>query len=214
MHKLFIVLTVLVVLFQCSAASARGRRKSAGVSSDVAYILSLSWSPSFCATHPSDDQCKLPQRHGLVLHGLWSQSPGCNGVDVRELSSEELKVGAQLFPTRGLMRHEWQKHGGCFANPSEYFATIKRAVFSFAAPNKLFPASGTWKTTETQLVDAVLLSNPHLVRESVQVTCQSGRLRELRICLASNLKSAVCRAETGRKLRCGESVEVPGAAGV
>ncbi len=36
------------------------------------YVLSLSWSPTFCLTHPQDQQC-TGKGYGFVLHGLWPQ---------------------------------------------------------------------------------------------------------------------------------------------
>src|ERR1700754_489390 len=38
------------------------------------YVLSLSWSPDYCASHRNDvTQCGADQHFGLVVHGLWPQ---------------------------------------------------------------------------------------------------------------------------------------------
>ena len=40
------------------------------------YLLSLSWSPTYCLTHGTDrDQCGS-KGYGFVLHGLWPQYSG------------------------------------------------------------------------------------------------------------------------------------------
>src|SRR5271168_3146820 len=36
------------------------------------YLLNLSWSPEFCATHPTATECA--QHPAFVLHGLWPQN--------------------------------------------------------------------------------------------------------------------------------------------
>ena len=40
------------------------------------YVLSLSWTPSWCALEGdarNAPQCRKGARHGFVLHGLWPQ---------------------------------------------------------------------------------------------------------------------------------------------
>ena len=41
------------------------------------YVLSLSWSPTFCIKHKnlsqSEEQCKSGSDKGFVVHGLWPQ---------------------------------------------------------------------------------------------------------------------------------------------
>jgi ribonuclease I len=34
------------------------------------FLLSLSWSPSYCLTH-GDDRAQCSKGYGFVLHGLW-----------------------------------------------------------------------------------------------------------------------------------------------
>src|SRR5689334_6883835 len=37
------------------------------------YLLTLSWSPEFCTTSPSDPQCTGAHHFGFVIHGMWPQ---------------------------------------------------------------------------------------------------------------------------------------------
>src|SRR5229473_2691520 len=37
------------------------------------YLLTLSWSPQFCAGHWNDPQCTGPRKFGFVVHGMWPQ---------------------------------------------------------------------------------------------------------------------------------------------
>src|ERR1700722_15492283 len=40
------------------------------------YLLSLSWAPNYCASHPNDrsSECRIGGHHTFVLHGLGPQS--------------------------------------------------------------------------------------------------------------------------------------------
>jgi len=112
-----------------------------------AYLLALSWQPSFCETKPSKPECQsqTEQRFdatNLVLHGLWpqpSQNIYCNVSDeIKRLDKD--KRWSQLPPinlsaeTRNALAvkmpgfasdlhlHEWYKHGTCYSDsPEEYF---------------------------------------------------------------------------------------------
>ena len=47
------------------------------------YVLALSRSPTFCASHPADHaECGV--RRGFVVHGLWPQYKGGGGPEHRE----------------------------------------------------------------------------------------------------------------------------------
>lgn len=113
-----------------------------------AMVLALSWQPAFCETRPKLPECRS-QKPGrfdtnhFSLHGLWPQ-PGSNiYCDVDETVVETDKArrwkqlaglslsdalkqnlwqvmpGARSF----LHRHEWVKHGTCYAgNPETYYA--------------------------------------------------------------------------------------------
>ncbi len=77
------------------------------------YLMSLSWSPEFCATRPEDRQCG--RGYGLVLHGVWPQytkgyPSSCSN---ERISAQLLQQFPDLYPSQKLAFHEWQKHGTC-----------------------------------------------------------------------------------------------------
>ena len=43
------------------------------------YVMALSWSPSYCRSHPEDDEQCTRRGFGFVLHGLWPQYEAGNG---------------------------------------------------------------------------------------------------------------------------------------
>ncbi len=115
---------------------------------DGAMVLALSWQPAFCETRPRLRECKS-QSAGrydvthLSLHGLWPQ-PRRNaycGIDEAEKKKDKKRrwkrlAGLELSTTLQqrlqrimpgtssfLHRHEWVKHGSCYARkPETYFA--------------------------------------------------------------------------------------------
>ena len=62
-----------MVLWLLIATAATAAPRSQGQSGEFDfYVLSLSWSPTFCLTHPGNEQCS-GKGYGFVLHGLWPQ---------------------------------------------------------------------------------------------------------------------------------------------
>ena len=110
------------------------------------YLLSLSWSPSFCATHPQErDQCG-GQGYGFVLHGLWPEYTAGGGPQHCSATSkpDEATVQSMLkvSPSRGLIAHEWQTHGACSGlDPAEYFAGAQKAFRSIRIPPAIATAT-------------------------------------------------------------------------
>ena len=62
---------MVVLLFIAASSSAAPRSQGTPGEFDF-YVLSLSWSPTFCLTHPDNEQCS-GKGYGFVLHGLWPQ---------------------------------------------------------------------------------------------------------------------------------------------
>jgi ribonuclease I len=99
------------------------------------YVLSLSWSSGFCETPAGErarGQCDAGANLGFVVHGLWPQYehgyPSDCGPAARFPSRMALDSAQGLYPSEGLARHEWQKHGTCSGkSPTDYFADVRRA---------------------------------------------------------------------------------------
>jgi len=66
------LLTILAAVFCLSGAvEAKSRHHPPPNQSSKFdyYVMSLSWSPTFCETHQTNPQCD--KHFGFVLHGLW-----------------------------------------------------------------------------------------------------------------------------------------------
>lgn len=110
--------------------------------SDLAYVLALSWQPAFCETSQRKPECRVQNGRGrdanyFSLHGLWPQPSTrayCN-VDAgarqasvsgrwKDIPAPQLSLSTRagletVMPgsRSQLERHEWLKHGTCYAAP-------------------------------------------------------------------------------------------------
>lgn len=166
------------------------------------YVLTLSWSPDYCAKNGDRDpqQCKIGKKLGFVLHGLWPQYQ--KGYPAN-CSSEKLplKVKQQfpgLFPSDQLYNHEWEKHGTCAGTtPTGYLALSKQLKDSVAIPTDYHRPSKPFRTTIQELKNIFVKTNPELNANGIAPFCSgSGRfLQEVFFCYSKNGKPGVCSAE-------------------
>ena len=153
------------------------------------YLMSLSWSPSFCLTHPEvTEQCGN-QGYGFVLHGLWPQNSNgswpqhCTTSD----TPDEATVARTLafMPSRHLIEHEWETHGACTGlDPRAYFDRADHAFAAIKIPPALRAPQAPPALSASDLVDAFVAVNPGLDDGMLSVDCHNGaQLSEVRICL-------------------------------
>jgi ribonuclease T2 len=219
MRKSFALAIALALTLVGGASEARGHHHrhdeqaaTQGGSFDY-YVLSLSWAPTFCATHrDNSDECSTP--HGFVLHGLWPQyDPGgypqtCSG---RLLTRDELQAARSVYPSTGLAAHEWAKHGTCSGlEPTAYFRAAAAARDSIRLPTELQSGARTQTLRAADIVSALRAANPSLPARAIAVSCGRRALSELRICLDKNLAPRACGPDV--RTSCGSGpVTVPGA---
>src|SRR6516225_2679143 len=108
------------------------------------YLLTLSWAPQFCATNPNGRgtaECNPSKHMGLVVHGLWPQYN--NGSWPQDCSSTP-PVGQStvnhmlpMMPGKGLIQHEWAKHGTCSGlSMKDYFGAIEKLYSDLKVPDE------------------------------------------------------------------------------
>lgn len=160
------------------------------------YLLSLSWSPAFCALDGNADQSEQCEDgpSGFVTHGLWPQYERgfpeyCEEVDrpPRDVVDEMLDI----MPDRGLVRREWRKHGSCTdLSAEDYFAETRAAYERVAVPDDVAMAADG---VSAQTVEAAFVAkNPGMSPEGIAVSCRDGFLLEVRICLTRDLAFRDC----------------------
>ena len=186
------------------------------------YVLSLTWSPGFCA---SGGDAKAPEQcasgAGFLVHGLWPQydrgyPTNCTPTGRMPLRSD-LDAVQGVMPSEGLARYEWRKHGTCSGlPPSQYFAAIAAVAKRVAIPDAFgrgTPDGGAPLDIERAFVAA----NPGLRTDMVAVDC--GRsddgdlvLREVRVCLSRDLRQFQrCPDEVERGGCRARSIAIPAA---
>lgn len=163
------------------------------------YVLSLAWAPSYCARRgdkADKNLCDATPAYGFVVHGLWPQySQGypvnCTNTDDEKVSEDNLRAIAHVMPRTSLATREWQTHGRCTGlSQDDYFATLRAAYQAVTMPRDI-PHLGM-SVRPLDVENAFLKANPQLPRTGISVGCDSRFLREVRICLTTNLKFRSC----------------------
>lgn len=163
------------------------------------YVLSLSWSPTYCETArgPSREQCEGGRPYAFVVHGLWPQHesgyPRDCAVPAPRLDDALIRSMLDLMPERGLVIHEWRRHGTCSGlAPDDYFKLVRRARERVGIP-KIFQKIDDYVIVSPDEVEnAFVTANEGLKRDMIAVTCDERRLREVRICIAEGLAFRSC----------------------
>src|ERR671923_576314 len=130
-------------------AAAQDRRQNEPGQFDF-YVLSLSWSPSFCEAAgergtPPQQQCGA-RPYSFVVHGLWPQYEHgfpeyCQRPSPR-LAREIMTSMLDLMPAPGLIYNEWDKHGTCSGlGERAYFETIRKARAGIKIPEEFLQLS-------------------------------------------------------------------------
>lgn len=171
------------------------------------YVLSLSWSPAFCASDAgknSRQQCDSDRKYGFVVHGLWPQNergyPEFCGNDKSERVPENL--GRSMFdimPSMGLIGHQWRKHGSCSGlSQKDYFDTTRAAYNRIALPADIASGSQSKRLSADAIETAFITANPGMTKQGIAISCDGAALEEVRICLNRDLSFRNC-AEVDRQ---------------
>mgnify|MGYP000855447433 CR=1 FL=1 len=109
------------------------------------YVLSLSWSPSWCRAEGKDGdpgQCAPGRRKAFVVHGLWPQYeegwPEDCRTPARDPTRRDTREMADIMGSSGLAWYQWKKHGRCTGlSSADYFALTRKAAALIAIPATL-----------------------------------------------------------------------------
>lgn len=165
------------------------------------YVLALSWSPAFCASDAgqrSREQCGSGADFGFITHGLWPQFeqgwPSFCQSDHGDQMPREVASGLlDIMPDRGLIQHQWDKHGTCSGlDPQSYADRIAEATDRVTIP-AAFEGQTPASMGASEIERVFQQANPALPADAIAITCPSGRLAEVRICLDHGLSPRTCR---------------------
>ncbi|MEZ5714718.1 MAG: ribonuclease T2 [Paracoccaceae bacterium] len=168
------------------------------------WVMSLSWSPSWCALEGDarrSPQCDPREDFGWTLHGLWPQYhrgwPAFCPTAERPPSRGTTEAMADIMGTSGLAWYQWKKHGVCSGlSAPDYYALSRRAYGGIVRPPVFRKLTKPVKLPARVVEEAFLKANPGLEPDMITVTCQAGRIQEVRICLSKALSPVPCGRDT------------------
>ncbi|GAB4384444.1 ribonuclease T2 family protein [Albidovulum sp.] len=178
------------------------------------FVLSLSWSPTWCALTGDArraGQCDPRRDLGFILHGLWPQYrtgwPSDCPTDERNPSRAETRAMADIMGSSGLAWHQWRKHGRCTGlSAPAYFDLSRRAFRAVTIPPALARLDRDLRLPATVVEEAFVEANPGLDPTMITVTCEQGRIDEVRICLDRDLAFRPCGADIARDCRLADAL--------
>jgi ribonuclease T2 len=211
-----LVLTALALsLLALTPASAqRGDRDQAGVFDY--YALVLSWSPTYCAEAGDDrrdPQCR-PRRErpfAFVLHGLWPQYERgfpnfCRTRNRPFVPNGIINAMIDVMPARGLIIHQYKKHGVCSGlQPSRYFGAARKLYEFIKIPERFQQPLKEQFVTVDDVKREFAAANPGLKPDMIGVSCRRGRgnqLREVRICFTPKGRLRACGSNERQSRLC------------
>jgi ribonuclease T2 len=194
-----------LVALSAVAAPAQDARQNQPGEFDF-YVLSLSWSPSFCdaAGERAQQTAECGERpYSFVVHGLWPQYekgfPEYCQVPAPRLDRNIVSSMLDLMPAPGLIFHEWDRHGTCSGLAARiYFETVRKARAVVKIPPEFLEVKSELTVTPDDVEEAFTKANPGLSRGAIAVGCDTKRLREVRICMSRELGFREC-AEIDRR---------------
>lgn len=208
--------TPIVQSAPASRATDAGNTLPTGSGFDF-YVLSLSWSPSYCEAEGEEanrQQCKAVRPYAFVVHGLWPQyergyPQDCETAEPK-VADETLRTLYDIVPSAGLIRHEWRKHGTCSGlSQSDYFEVLRKARQAVQVPKEFFRLQQYRTVVPSDVETSFLQSNPGMGAAGIAVTCDKRYLREVRICMTRELAFRDCDEVDRRSCKIAKAVMPP-----
>ncbi len=155
------------------------------------YVLSLSWSPTFCLSHADKGGEQCNGDYGFIVHGLWPQyesgypraCPSNNIAPDEKLIDEMMDI----MPSRRLVKIQWDRHGTCSGlKAQEYYKTLRNAYEKVRIPHL------DRNENVRQLEKEFTKLNPGMREQGIAVIKSKKHLSEVRICMTKELKFRDC----------------------
>jgi ribonuclease T2 len=195
-----VVLMIATMLCLGTTALARKHKKagSAGPANFDYYLLALSWAPNYCADHPTDKspECRTGNHTAFVLHGLWpSANSGAQPLSCKPpspVSSSVVRHMLEYFPSKGLIQHEWEKHGTCSGlSAQDYFARAEQAYKAVKIPDKYIKLDHSQEISVSEIEQDFSRAND-APQEAFRLSCHAGALVAMEACLDKDLHYQAC----------------------
>jgi ribonuclease T2 len=196
------VLALCLFAVTASIALAQDKRQNQPGQSDF-YVLSLSWSPSFCAAAAERAPDRAPgmqcgtRAYSFIVLGLWPQYesgfPEYCQVPAPRLDHPTISGVLDLMPEPRLIFNGWDRHGTCSGlSARAYFDTLRKARASVKIPPEYLNPQQPLTVTPAAVASAFHKANPDLATDAMAIACDDKRLTEVRLCLSKDLKFRAC----------------------
>ena len=215
-----LLISLALAFISAGYATAQDRRQNAPGEFDF-YVLSLSWSPSFCEAASERGNSGRSQQSqcggrpfSFVVHGLWPQYERgfpeyCQRPSPR-LDRNIMTSMLDLMPAPGLIFNEWDKHGTCSGlGARAYFESIRKARAAVKIPEQFLDVSEPKTIAPSEIEEAFIKVNPGLSSSAISVICTSRRLSEVRVCMSKDMQFRACDEIDRRACRRDEVVMPP-----
>lgn len=212
---------------QSSAPQTSTRSPAARTEADAGgafdyYSLVLSWSPTHCDTPEGRDdaaQCapRNGKRYAFILHGLWPQHergyPENCPADTTWVPQPVINDMRDVMPSKGLIIHEYRKHGTCSGlSPEAYYRLARRLYDGLTIPARFRSPTAPQILDPADVIDAFVAANPKLEPDMIAIVCggPGSRLRDVRICFSKSGEPRSCGVNETQDRLCRTSrMQVP-----
>jgi ribonuclease T2 len=172
----------------------RGGARSAAPGQFDYYLLTLSWSPEFCYSHPDKPECRSGAH--FLVHGMWPENnDGSYPEDCSDAPGPSNPAQYNdLYPDQGLLQHEWQTHGTCSGMSAEaYFNTMRHVGQSVKIPEPLADVSSRISLTPDQIITGFVQANRGTSAGNYTVGCSNNFLTQVQLCVDKNMHPLICQ---------------------
>jgi ribonuclease T2 len=182
------------------------------------YVLSLSWSPSFCLGAAGQSQANQSQcaprggkKFSFVLHGLWPQfergwPQDCQTPDGGYVPRATADRMLDIMPSEKLVFHEYRKHGTCSGLGIDgYFDFARKTYNKVQIPARYVNATDPRMTVgRDELLTDFMAANPGLGADMIAVKCagSGNQLEEVRVCFGKDGNFRACGKNENQRKMC------------
>jgi ribonuclease T2 len=164
------------------------------------YVLSLSWSPQYCAgSNGRNDskQCGTGRRFGFVVHGLWPNNNRpphpSNCAPSSSVPPDLVKDMLRIMPSPRLIQHEWDSHGVCSGvSLRDFFALTRTAFRAVNIPQPYRQPTQDLRVSAEEIRQQFQEANSAFPPNSIKLDCSGQYFREARVCFDKTLSPRVC----------------------
>ncbi len=188
------------VLLAAMVAGASWGQRAVSASFDH-FVLSLSWSPEYCAlagdTGASSRECVFGRRIGFVADGLWPRTSAGGGPEAcggaKSVAKGLINSLPGTMPGADRIQRDWVAHGTCTGmTTNEYFTSLLLARAAVLIPVQFSTIAETTQESPAQIEAQFAGANPEVPEKAFRTVCRGGALMEVRVCFGKDLKAQAC----------------------